>query len=29
MCLEIMRDQGWLVGPVITDITNQVDSQEN
>lgn len=29
MCLEIMRDQGWLIGPVISDITNQVDSQEH
>lgn len=28
LCLETMRDQGWLVGPILSDITKQVDSQE-
>lgn len=29
LCLETMRDQGWLVGPILSDITKQVDSQEH
>ena len=28
MCLETMRDQGWLVDALIRDMTKQVDSQE-
>ena len=28
MCLETMRDQGWLVDSILSDITKQVDSQE-
>lgn len=28
MCLEILRDQGYLVSGIIADMTKQVDSQE-
>lgn len=28
MCLEILRDQGYLVSSIIADMTKQVDSQE-
>jgi hypothetical protein len=27
--LEDMRNQGWLVGPLVSDIIKQVDKQEN